>query len=47
MDAAKVKELMQEVEAYRQAVQDAKDALESAEAELDEALDAGSGEERN
>lgn len=47
MDAAKVKELMQEVEAYRQAVQDAKDALESAEAELDEALDAGSGVGQN
>ncbi len=31
--------LMKEVEIYRQAVQDAKDALESAEMELDEVLD--------
>lgn len=33
-----IKELMTEVETYRQAIQDAKDALASAEQELDEVL---------
>ena len=35
----KIQELMSEVEAYKQAIQDAKDALASAETELDETLD--------
>lgn len=34
-----IKKLMNEVEIYKQAIQDAKDALASAEMELDEALD--------
>ena len=34
-----IKKLMEEVEVYKQAVQDAKDALASAEMELDEALE--------
>ena len=36
----KIQELFKEVELYRQAIQDAKDALASAEQELDEELDA-------
>lgn len=36
----KIQELMNEVEIYKQAVRDAKDALASAEMELDAALDA-------
>ena len=36
----KIQELMNEVEIYKQAIQDAKDALASAEMELDETLDA-------
>ena len=40
MTKSKIEELMQEVETYKQAVQDAKDALASAEMELDEVLDA-------
>lgn len=36
----KIQELYQEVETYKQAIQDAKDALASAEQELDETLDA-------
>ena len=39
MNKSKVQELMQEVEVYKQAIQDAKDALASAEMELDETLD--------
>ena len=39
MNKSKVKELMEEVETYRQAIQDAKDALASAEMELDDELD--------
>ena len=39
METTKIQELMQEVEVYKQAVQDAKDALASAEMELDETLD--------
>ena len=35
----KIQDLMNEVEVYKQAIQDAKDALASAEMELDEALD--------
>ena len=37
----KIQTLINEVEIYKQAIQDAKDALASAEAELDETLDAG------
>ena len=37
----RIQNLMKEVEIFRQAVQDAKDALASAEMELDAALDAG------
>ena len=40
MDTNKIQELMNEVETYKQAIQDAKDALASAEMELDETLDA-------
>ena len=36
---SKIRELMEEVEIYKQAIQDAKDALASAEMELDAALD--------
>lgn len=39
MENNKIQELMNEVEIYKQAVQDAKDALASAEMELDETLD--------
>ncbi len=39
METSKIKELMNEVEIYKQAIQDAKDALASAEQELDETLD--------
>lgn len=35
----KIQELFNEVELYKQAIQDAKDALASAEQELDETLD--------
>ena len=35
----KIQQLMTEVEIYKQAIQDAKDALASAEMELDEVLD--------
>ena len=40
MGTNKIQDLMQEVEVYKQAIQDAKDALASAEMELDETLDA-------
>ena len=40
MSVNKIKELMKEVEIYKQAIQDAKDALASAEMELDEELEA-------
>lgn len=36
----KIQELFEEVELYKQAIQDAKDALASAEQELDETLNA-------
>lgn len=36
---SKIQDLLNEVETYKQAIQDAKDALASAEMELDEALD--------
>ena len=39
MEANKIQKLMSEVESYKQAIQDAKDALASAETELDETLD--------
>ena len=39
MTKTKIEKLMQ-VETYKQAIQDAKDTLASAEMELDEALDA-------
>ena len=39
MENNKIQELMNEVEIYKQAIQDAKDALASAEMELDETLD--------
>lgn len=39
MKVSKIEELMQEVEIYRQAIQDAKDALASAEMELDGELE--------
>lgn len=40
----KIEKLMQEVEIYKQAIQDAKDALASAEMELDGALEAEFGQ---
>jgi len=40
METTKIQKLMQEVDIYTQAIQDAKDALASAEMELDETLDA-------
>lgn len=40
METNKIQKLMDEVEVYKQAIQDAKDALASAEMELDETLDA-------
>lgn len=40
METTKIQELFNEVEIYKQAIQDAKDALASAEQELDETLDA-------
>lgn len=40
MENNKIQELLNEVELYKQAIQDAKDALASAEQELDETLDA-------
>ena len=40
METNKIEKLMQEVEIYKQAIQDAKDALASAEMELGETLDA-------
>jgi predicted nucleic acid-binding Zn-ribbon protein len=40
MGKSKIQELFEEVELYKQAIQDAKDALASAEQELDETLDA-------
>lgn len=39
METGRIQELMNEVDVYRQAIEDAKDALASAEQELDEALD--------
>ena len=39
MEANKIQELMNEVEIYKQAIEDARDALASAETELDETLD--------
>ena len=39
MENNKIQELMNEVEIYKQAIQDAKDALASAEMELDATLD--------
>ena len=39
MEISKIQQLMNEVETYKQAVQDAKDALASAEMELDDTLD--------
>ena len=39
IEVSKIQELFDEVELYKQAIQDAKDALSSAEQELDEELD--------
>ena len=39
MEVSRIEKLMKEVETYRQAIEDAKDALASAEMELDEVLD--------
>lgn len=43
---SKIQGLFDEVELYKQAIQDAKDALASAEQELDETLAAGYGKEQ-
>ena len=40
MTDSRIQELFDEVETYKQAIQDARDALASAEQELDEELDA-------
>lgn len=40
----KIQELFNEIDLYKQAIQDAKDALASAEQELDETLDAEYGD---
>ena len=40
MTDSRIQELFDEVETYKQAIQDARDALASAEQELDEDLDA-------
>ena len=45
MDEARIEKLMKEVEVYRQAIQDAKDALASAEMELDETLEEAFGQQ--
>lgn len=39
MENSNIQKLMEEVETYKQAIQDAKDALASAEMELDDALE--------
>ena len=44
METSKIQDLFNEVEIYKQAIQDAKDALASAEQELDETLDAEYGQ---
>lgn len=43
----KIQELMDEVEIYKQAIRDAKEALASAEMELDETLDEEFGKQGN
>ena len=43
----RIQELFNEIEVYKQAIQDAKDALASAEMELDEELDAQFNAELN
>ena len=43
----KIRELYEELKIYRQAIQDAKDALASAEMELDEELEARFREQEN
>lgn len=45
MDEARIEKLMKEVEIYKQAIQDAKDALASVEMELDETLDEAFGQQ--
>lgn len=45
MEMNRIEDLMVDVETYKQAVQDARDALASAEQELDEALDMAFGED--
>ena len=43
----RIQELFDEIEVYKQAIQDAKDALASADMELDEELDAQYNAELN
>ena len=45
MTDKKIQELFEEVELYKQAIRDAKDALDSAEKELDDELDARYGDQ--
>ena len=45
MDEARIEKLLKEVGIYRQAIQDAKDALASAEMELDETLEEAFGQQ--
>ena len=44
---SKIQELFEEVDMYKQAIRDARDALASAEMELDETLDAEFCKEQN
>ena len=46
-EGGKILELYEELKIYRQAIQDAKDALASAEMELDEELEARFREQEN
>ena len=39
MEKNEIQKLMEEIEIYKQAIQDAQDALDAAERELDEVLD--------
>ncbi len=46
-EGGKIRELYEELKIYRQAIQDARDALASAEMELDEELEARFREQEN
>ena len=46
MNNEKIEQIERDIETYRQAIQDAKDALEAAEQELDEVLEMEFEEQR-